>query len=414
MSEKKAPKLRFKGYTDDWVQCKLGDVGKAQSGVGFPNSEQGGKSGIPFYKVSDMNIKGNEQEMTIANNYVTNEQINRKKWTPIKNVPAIFFAKVGAAVLLNRKRLCRKPFLMDNNTMAYSMNQNHLNAVFSRTLFETINLASLVQVGALPSYNAQDIENIKIGIPNLNEQKKIADYFKNIDSLIALQQRKLSKLNKVKKALLQQMFPEQSSKIPKTRFSKFTDPWEQQKLGEVANSVEYGINAPAKEYDGINKYLRITDIDDTTHKFLQSDLTSPDIDLTLAKKFKLLEGDILFARTGASVGKTYIYNKDDGIVYYAGFLIRMRFNQSTSPNFIFQNTLTLAYKQYVEVSSQRSGQPGVNAKEYSNYSLCIPSPLEQQKIGNFLKQFDSLIALHQRKLDQLKQVKKFLLQNMFI
>ena len=177
-------------YSVAWEQRKLGDVGKAQSGVGFPNSEQGGKSGIPFYKVSDMNIKGNEQEMTIANNYVTNEQINRKKWIPIKNVPAIFFAKVGAAVLLNRKRLCRKPFLMDNNTMAYSMNQNYLNADFSKTLFETINLASLVQVGALPSYNAQDIENIKIAIPNLNEQKKIADYFKNFDSLIALHQRK--------------------------------------------------------------------------------------------------------------------------------------------------------------------------------------------------------------------------------
>ena len=192
--KKNIPKLRFREFTGDnanaWELRKLGEVGKALSGVGFPNSEQGGKSGIPFYKVSDMNIKGNEHEMTTANNYVTNEQISRKKWTPIKNVPAIFFAKVGAAVLLNRKRLCRKPFLMDNNTMAYSMDQNYLNADFSKSLFETINLASLVQVGALPSYNAQDIENIKIAIPNLNEQKKIACYFKNIDSLIALHQRR--------------------------------------------------------------------------------------------------------------------------------------------------------------------------------------------------------------------------------
>lgn len=200
---------------------------------------------------------------------------------------------------------------------------------------------------------------------------------------------------------------------PKIRFPGFTDPWEQRRLGEVADSVEYGINAPAKEYDGINKYLRITDIDDTTHEFLQSDLTSPDTDLTLAEKFKLLEGDILFARTGASVGKSYIYSREDGSVYYAGFLIRMRFNKSISPDFIFQNTLTTAYKQYVEVTSQRSGQPGVNAKEYSNYSLYIPSKEEQQKIGSFFQQLDTLIALHQRKLEHLKQQKKGLLQKMF-
>jgi len=116
MSKEKlrVPKLRFPGFTEDWEQRKLGDVGMVKSGVGFPEKEQGGIEGIPFYKVSDMNNYGNEQEMTCANNYVTDEQIIRKNWKPIMEVPAVIFAKVGAAIMLNRKRLCHFPFLLDN------------------------------------------------------------------------------------------------------------------------------------------------------------------------------------------------------------------------------------------------------------------------------------------------------------
>lgn len=191
MEKRHAPVLRLKGFTDDWEQRKLRELGKALSGVGFPDEEQGGKEGIPFYKVSDMNNAGNEQEMVTANNYVTSEQIARKRWKPIDEVPAIFFAKVGAAVLLNRKRLCRFPFLFDNNTMAYLMNKNVFDADFAKTLFETIDLTSLVQVGALPSYNAGDVEGIEVSIPKMEEQQKIGFFFINIDHLIALHQRKL-------------------------------------------------------------------------------------------------------------------------------------------------------------------------------------------------------------------------------
>lgn len=136
-----------------------------------------------------MNIVGNENEMTIANNYVTKDQIARKGWNPISDVPAIFFAKVGAAVMLNRKRLCHYPFLLDNNTMAYSMNNSIFDADFAKTLFETIDLTSLVQIGALPSYNSGDVENIDVFIPSMNEQRKIGDYFKSLDQLITLHQR---------------------------------------------------------------------------------------------------------------------------------------------------------------------------------------------------------------------------------
>ncbi len=172
--------------------------------------------------------------------------------------------------------------------------------------------------------------------------------------------------------------------------------WEQRKLGSISASFDYGLNAAATEYDGQNKYLRITDIDDTTHEFLKSDLTTPLADLAMSADYLLEEGDLLFARTGASVGKTYLYRQYDGTVYFAGFLIRARIGESADPEFVYQATLTDAYKKYVAITSQRSGQPGVNAQEYADYQLMLPSRTEQQQIGMTLRSLDHLITLHQR------------------
>ena len=200
---------------------------------------------------------------------------------------------------------------------------------------------------------------------------------------------------------------------PQIRFAKFKDTWEQRKLGGIASSFEYGLNAAAKEYDGENKYIRITDIDDNTHEFLTDALTSPDINLTGAENYKLTEGDILFARTGASVGKSYIYKDSDGLVYYAGFLIRARIKEEYDAEFVFQNTLTDKYNKYIAVTSQRSGQPGVNAQEYSEFEIRVPEREEQTKIGTYFCHLDHLITLHQRKYDKLTKVKKSMLEKMF-
>lgn len=201
------PQIRFAGYTDAWGQERLGDLGYAQSGIGFPESEQGGKTGIPFYKVSDMNNTGNETIMTNANNYVTQEQILRRKWKPFNDNPAIIFAKVGAALMLNRKRLSTNSFLVDNNTMAYVIDTNKWDYRFVKVIFDNIYLPSLAQVGALPSFNAEDVENLEIDVPrSRKEGEEIGKFFFEIDSLLTLHQRKLEKLQEIKKALLQKMF----------------------------------------------------------------------------------------------------------------------------------------------------------------------------------------------------------------
>lgn len=201
------PEIRFKGFTDPWEQRKLGELGFAQSGIGFPDAEQGGTEGTPFFKVSDMNTPGNEYELVASNNYVTAEQIARMGWRPINQVPAIFFAKVGAAVMLNRKRLVNEPFLLDNNTMAFSMDSSLLDTQFGRSLFERLDLTSLIQVGALPSFNSSDVESISVSLPStMNEQRQIGQYLYDLNTLITLHQRKLDLLKNTKKSLLDKMF----------------------------------------------------------------------------------------------------------------------------------------------------------------------------------------------------------------
>ncbi|WP_155737188.1 restriction endonuclease subunit S, partial [Lacticaseibacillus rhamnosus] len=125
------------------------------------------------------------------------------------------------------------------------------------------------------------------------------------------------------------------------------------------------------------------------------------------------DGDVLFARTGASVGKAYRYKASDGLVYFAGFLIRARIKPEYDTEFIFQSTLTDSYNRYVSITSQRSGQPGVNAQEYAEFELFVPKIDEQRQIGQLFKQLDRLLTLHQRKLELLKRLKQGYLQKLF-
>ena len=187
------------------------------------------------------------------------------------------------------------------------------------------------------------------------------------------------------------------SRVPRIRFKGFEEDWEQRKLGELATYFEYGLNVAAKEYDGENKYIRITDIDDESHEFRQDNLTSPDTDLSVFDKYKLSDGDLLLSRTGASVGKSYIYKASDGLVYYAGFLIRARIKEENNSEFVYQNTLTSKYVNFIKVTSMRSGQPGVNAQEYSQFEIMIPSKAEQDTITYYFSNLDHLITLHQSK-----------------
>ena len=270
----------------------------------------------------------------------------------------------------------------------YKTIQGTANADFIECYFDlddrlNMYLKPLVNIGAKHDMKVTDENALKGGVlfPSYEEQCQIADFFSRLDTLITLHQRECFSFD----------FGSRSAKVAQKTIS-----WEQRKLGEISESFEYGLNAAATEYDGKHKYIRITDIDDSTHLFIQDNLTSPDIDFSTADDYLLQAGDVLFARTGASVGKTYIYRSSDGDLYFAGFLIRAKIKRDYDADFVFQNTLTDNYDSYIRITSQRSGQPGVNAQEYANFALSVPCLAEQKKIGAYFTNLDNLITLHQR------------------
>lgn len=184
-------------------------------------------------------------------------------------------------------------------------------------------------------------------------------------------------------------------------------------MGDVLSKFDYGLNSASSDYDGKNKYLRITDIDEQTHRFNLDNLTSPKVDLKNKDNYILHPGDIVFARTGASVGKTYKYREDDGRVYFAGFLIRGTINKNFDTSFIFDTTLLPKYSNFVEITSIRSGQPGINSDEYKKYVINIPTINEQKYISKLITNLEELITLQQRKEKQIKLLKKAMLQTLF-
>lgn len=206
---------------------------------------------------------------------------------------------------------------------------------------------------------------------------------------------------------------EKKQNVPALRFQGFSGEWEKKRLKEMGSSFTYGLNAAATTYDGQHKYLRITDIDDESRKFSGKELTSPNVDLSNISDYKLQKNDIVFARTGASVGKTYLYDTSDGDVYYAGFLIRVKIDSKYDANFIFQKTLSSDYSNFVVVTSQRSGQPGINAQEYAALEMLVPELGEQKKIGKFLANFDKNIFVCGEKIQKLQQFRQAMLTKLF-
>ena len=273
-------------------------------------------------------------------------------------------------------------YFQDSN-IVWLNHDERLSNPFLKCFYSVVKWAGIEGSTIKRLYN-DNILNTVICMPSVPEQKRIGLFFENLDNLITLHQRKCVFLFGFFQAFISMIF------------TASTFSWEQRKLSEMCGTFEYGLNAAAKEFDGKNKYIRITDIDDASREFLLSDLSSPDICLDGMSKYLLSSGDIVFARTGASVGKTYIYRENDGIVYFAGFLIRAKVNQDNDAEFVFQSTLSPSYEKYIRITSQRSGQPGVNAQEYGEYDLFAPSKEEQQRIGQFLRGIDNLITLHQR------------------
>ena len=199
--------------------------------------------------------------------------------------------------------------------------------------------------------------------------------------------------------------------VPTLRFPEFDGEWHHTTIGDCCSPLEYGMNAPAKEYDGANKYIRITDIDEDTCTYKCDDVVSPNAQLE--DKYRVRKNDILFARTGASTGKAYLYNEEDGLMYYAGFLIRGNVKPAYNAKFVFLQTQTQKYKKWVDIMSIRSGQPGINSQEYSGFKFHLPpSKVEQDKISTLFTLLDERITTQIRIIDKLQSLMKGLAEHL--
>jgi type I restriction enzyme S subunit len=256
-------------------------------------------------------------------------------------------------------------------------------------------------IGLIPGLSRMDILNKFIPLPQkMQEQTAIATALSDTDALIASLEKLIEKKRAIKLGAMQELL-------------KPKEGWLVRRLGDcLIGTPNYGINAAAVAYsDILPTYIRITDISEDG-RFCLENMRS--VDSPFSGNYILDEGDIVFARTGASVGKTYLYNKSDGLLVFAGFLIRIKVNPKILNPFYLQNyTTTREYWNWVKVMSMRSGQPGINGNEFSQLEVPVPpSILEQNRIATILNDMDTNISTLEQKLSKYKLLKQGMMQEL--
>lgn len=284
----------------------------------------------------------------------------------------------------------------DNDFILYSINSKY----FRNDAISKGSGSTRLRIGL------SELKKIEIFYPPLEEQKKIAKILLTWDKAIELKEKLIEQKKEQKKGLVQKLL---SGKVRLPGFEKM---WRRVILSEVTiGKGKYGINAPSVEKrPELPTYLRITDI--SNEGYVQKDglqsVNHPD-----SNNYFLEENDIVFARTGASTGRTYLYDKADGRLVFAGFLIKFSLNpKKVNPKYISYCMQTEYYRNWVKVMSMRSGQPGINAEEYGQLQLNLPSLKEQEEISNLLSCIDNEILLLTREVDMLVKQKQALMQQL--
>lgn len=389
----------------DWNYTKLGNLGQFLKGKGIAKSEVI-EEGIPCVRYGEIYTNHNDY-IKVFTSFTTQDsaiQSTKLEYGDIlfagsgetledigKSVAFVdeFEAYAGGDIIILRGHN------QDPKFVGFLLNTDFV----SRQTFQLGQGHSVVHI------YSSGLKNVKIPLPPLPEQQKIATILSTWDKAIDKLTQLIAAKEQRKKGLMQQLL------TGKKRFAGFKDEWKEVKLGDCSIlSGDYGINAAGVEYsENLPKYLRITDIDDSgllkTESMVSVD--SPD-----SQKYLLENEDIVFARTGASVGKHYVHNQNRyGSLVFAGFLIRFRLNKNVLlPNFLKAYLSTTEYWNWVSIMSQRSGQPGINGKEYGILKVPVPTIHEQQKIASVLTAADKEIELLKNELESLKQQKKGLMQ----
>lgn len=399
----KKPEIRFVGFTDTWEQCKFNDVSDIVRGAS-PRPIKDTKwfddeSEVGWLRISDVT----EQDGRIHYLKQRISDAGQEK-TRVLNEPHLLLsiaATVGKPVINYVKTGVHDGFLI------------FLNPEFDHEfMFQWLEMfrpewQRYGQPGSQVNLNSELVKNKEIMLPNRDEQTKIGDFFKSIDNLITLHQRKYDKLVIVKKSMLEKMFPKEGSNIPEIHFGGFTDAWEQRKLGEISNSFSGGTPSVGNDnfYGGSIPFIRSGEIQSEKTELFITDLAMKNSSAKLVE-----QGDILYALYGATSGEVGI-SRIDGAINQAILAIK----PLKEYNSYFISQWLRKEKANIVNTYLQGGQGNLSGNIVKELNIKIPQDCnEQKRIGELFENVDNLITLHQRELEKLNNIKKSCLEKMFI
>ncbi len=385
--KKKVPELRFKGFTDEWEQRKLSNESTITAGGDIDKSKLKEVGEYPIFA----NALTNDGTVGYYDSYYRVE-------APAVTVTGRGDVGHAKARKVNFTPVVRLLAVKSNHDVDFL--ENAIN-----------NHKVLVESTGVPQLTAPQLGNYKIFFPTGEEQQKIGSFFKQLDDIIALYQRKLDLLKEQKKGFLQKMFPKNGAKVPELRFKGFTDDWEERKLGE-SSDVRDGTHASPKYVSQghpmvTSKNLTHFGLDMTDVSFL----TDKDFN-EINKRSKVSIGDILFGMIG-TIGNPVIVDRDDFAIKNVA-LIKEKTSNPITNKWLLQYLKSPSFNRFIQKENAGGTQKFISLGLIRDMKLRVPEFDEQQKIGAFFKQLDDTIALHQRKLDLLKEQKKGFLQKMFV
>lgn len=400
MNEIKTPRIRFKGFTDDWEQRKLGDIATYKNGNGHEDS-QADEGTYELINLNSISIDGGLKP--------SGKFIEDGSDTLRKNDLVMVLSDVGHGDLLGRVAIIpeNNKFVLNQRVALLRINDD-TNPYF---LFSIINRHQdyFKKLGAGSSQlniSRGTVEDFVVDYPCYDEQKKIANYFRNLDNLITLHQREYEKLQIIKKSMLENCFPKNGEKVPRIRFAGFTGDWEQRKLSDIANVYDGVHQTPDYQKSGV-MFLSVEDIATlTSDKYITQEAFERDY------KSYPEKGDILMTRIG-DVGTPNVVETVEKVAFYVSLALLKPKNVDSyflcnvirSPEFqrgLKSRTLVTAIPQKI------------NKDEIGKVEFLMPqNAAEQKAIGAYFKNLDHLITLHQSKLEKLQKIKKSLLERMF-
>ncbi|EAA0418268.1 restriction endonuclease subunit S [Listeria monocytogenes] len=283
-------------------------------------------------------------------------------------------------------------------------------------------LLRLMQGSKVSAISKGNLQKTDVSFPkDIEEQQKIGSYFKKLDDTIALHQRKLEKIKALKTAYLSEMFPAEGETKPKRRFARFTDDWEQRKLGDVTNYIK-GFAFKSRDYaDKGIRIIRVSDLSSDKIKELNDNVYVTQLVANENKKFIIEKEDIIITTVGSkaemkesAVGRPIIVRHNNNYLLNQN-LVKVRSSESSFSYFIYCQLINPRYSDYIAtIERGNANQANIAISDLWEYSFLSPKKDEQTKIGTFFKQLDHTIALHQRKLQKLQNIKKAYLNEMFI